>query len=159
MEVNASDRMLRRVTRVASKAGQGPYVKNPRLCRGIVIAGYFYCFVVISVGVAACIVRGCFYCFVVILESCSPGSVVIKIRKTTDSGQKPSRMTLNFINGRISCDNNSKVSSFLYLGYLFLVHTRRVLIWAYWFCFTVILGWWSHCPWVFLLFCRHPGKL
>ena len=36
-EVNASDRQLRRVTRVASKAGQGPNVKNPRLCRGIVI--------------------------------------------------------------------------------------------------------------------------
>ena len=35
--MNASDRQLRRVTRVASKVGQGPYVKNPRLCRGIVI--------------------------------------------------------------------------------------------------------------------------
>ena len=52
-------------------------------------------------GVAAYIVRGGFGCFVVILESCSPGSVVIKIRKTTDSGQKPSRMTLSFINGKI----------------------------------------------------------
>ena len=35
--MNASDRLLRRVTYVASKAGQGPYVKNPRLCRVIFI--------------------------------------------------------------------------------------------------------------------------
>ncbi len=38
-KVNASDRQLRRVTRVASKEGQDPYVKNPRLRRGIVIGG------------------------------------------------------------------------------------------------------------------------
>ena len=79
--------------------------------------------------------------FIVLLSSWKvvvQNLLLLKQRKTTDSGQKPSRMTLNFINGRISCDNNSKVSSFLYLGYLFLVHTHRVLIWAYWFCFTVI---------------------
>ena len=83
--------------------------------------------------------------FVVLLSSWKvvvQDLLLLKQRKTTDSGQKPSRMTLNFINGKISCDNNSKVSS-LYFGYLFLVNTHRVLIWAYWFCFTVILGWWS----------------
>ena len=79
---------------------------------------------------------------VVILESCSPGSVVIKIEENDRFWTEAFQNDPHFINGRISCDNNSKVSS-LYFGYLFLVHTHRVLIWAYWFCFTVILGWWS----------------
>ena len=78
---------------------------------------------------------------VVILESCSPGSVVIKIEENDRFWTEAFQNDPHFINGRISCDNNSKVSS-LYLGYLFLVHTHRVLIWAYWFRFTVILGWW-----------------
>ena len=36
--MNASDRSLRGVPRLARKEGQGPNVKNPRLCRGIFIA-------------------------------------------------------------------------------------------------------------------------
>ena len=52
-------------------------------------------------GVAAYIVRGCFYCFVVILESCNPGSVVIKIEENDRFWTEAFQNDPHFINGKI----------------------------------------------------------
>ena len=52
-------------------------------------------------GVAAHIVRGCFGCFVVILESCSPGSAVIKIEENDRFWTEAFQNDPHFINGKI----------------------------------------------------------